>query len=162
MFHKMRRSTQAMSEEQSREALARNTAGVLSLLDENGYTYGVPMSYFLQGDTIYFHCAKMGTKLDAIRHHNKVSFTVIDQDQVIPEEYTTHYRSVIVFGTARIVTDATELDTAIRNLGRRYAPSLSEEALELAVARSSGHVTMIALDIAHISGKESKALQSQK
>lgn len=84
MFRKMRRSAQALTDTRIREVLERNTAGVLSLLDENGYTYGVPLSYLFQGSTIYFHGARVGAKLDAVRHHSKVSFTVIDQDQVIP------------------------------------------------------------------------------
>ena len=157
MFHKMRRSAQAMSDDRIREVLQRNTSGVLSLLDENGYTYGVPLSYLLRGNTIYFHGAKAGAKLDAVRHHDKVSFTVIDRDEVIPEEYTTHYRSGIVFGKARIVTDEEELGIAIRALGRRYAPNATPERLESAVA-AEPHFAMIALDMEHLSGKESKAL----
>ena len=140
-----------MSVSRIREILARSTAGVLSLLDENGYTYGVPMSYLLRGNTIYFHCATVGAKLD------KVSFTVIDQDRVIPEEYTTQYRSVIVFGTARLVTDTAELSGAIRDLAHRYAPGVVSACLEPDASGNYTDLAMIALDIDHMTGKESRS-----
>ena len=162
MFRKMRRSAQAMETSRCREVLQRNTSGVLSLLDENGYTYGVPLSYLLSENTIYFHCAKVGAKMDAVCHHDKVSFTVIDQDQVIPEEYTTRYRSVIVFGRARVLTDEIEIGTAIRALGRRFAPGQTEARLEKAVADEIANMAMIALDIEHMTGKESMALKPKK
>ena len=162
MFHKMRRSTQAMEESRCREVLQRNTSGILSLLDENGYTYGVPMSYLPVGNVIYFHCAKVGAKMDAVRHHDKGSFTVIDRDEVIPEEYTTHYRSVIAFGRARILTDEEELGMAIRAMGRRYNSRASEQRLEQAVAAEYAGLAMIALEIEHLSGKESMALKPKE
>ena len=161
MFRKMRRSAQAMENSRCREVLMRNTSGVLSLLDENGYTYGVPLSYLLHENTIYFHGAKVGAKIDAVRHHDKVSFTVIDRDEVIPEEYTTHYRSVIAFGRVRILTEEEELGMAIRAMGRRYAPQATEQRLEQAVAAEYAGLAMIALEIEHLSGKESMALKAK-
>ena len=70
----------------------RNTAGVLSLLDPNGYPYGVPLSYCRVEDRLLFHSALTGHKLDAIQHEERASFCVIDQDQVVPEQYTTYYQ----------------------------------------------------------------------
>ena len=57
--------------------------------------YTVPLSYVYDGEKIFFHCAKTGHKLDAIRRESKVSFCVVDADQVIPAEYTTYYLSLI-------------------------------------------------------------------
>lgn len=154
MFRQMRREKQQLSEEKIRKILDRNTSGVLSLLDENGYTYGVPMSYVLLNDKLYFHSAAEGAKLNAVRFHNKVSFTIIDQDEVMWDELNTKYRSVIVFGQVRIVTDQTEKDEAVRALGRRYASEMQEEELESYIAKHP-NVEMIALDIEHMTGKKS-------
>ena len=159
MFRKMRRSAQAMENSRCREVLMRNTSGVLSLLDENGYTYGVPLSYLLHENTIYFHGAKVGAKIDAVRHHDKVSFTVIDRDEVIPEEYTTHYRSVIAFGRIRILTDAAEMNNAIRALARRYSPNESAARIEQTIIEETSRMAILALEIEHLSGKESMALK---
>ena len=80
MFREMRRNKQLLTEDISREILQRNTSGVLSLMGDEGYPYGVPLSYVLAGDKIFFHCAKTGHKIDAIRSCEKASFCVIDQD----------------------------------------------------------------------------------
>ena len=115
MFRQMRRIRQALSEEENAAVLQRNTAGVLSLLDENGYTYGVPLSYALCGNTIYFHGSKKGAKMDAVGRHAQVSFTVIDQDKVLWGEFNTLYRSVIAFGRAvkKAVADLLSRDKKI-------------------------------------------------
>jgi len=161
MFKEMRRGAQALSPEDIRTVLDRGSAGVLSLLDENGYTYGVPLSYVRCGETLYFHGALKGAKIDAVRHHSQVSFTVIDHDEVIADEYTTAYRSVILFGRARIVEGADEAARAIRAIGRRYNPAAPESFLEQAVSASAGAFCIIALDIEHASGKRGKFAPSQ-
>ena len=109
MFREMRRNKQALSEEECREILARCTSGTLAVLGDGGYPYAVPLSYVFNNGHIYFHCARSGHKLDAVRACDKVSFCVIDRDEVIPEKFTTKYRSVIVFGRAREVTDPEEI-----------------------------------------------------
>ncbi|MBQ7355214.1 MAG: pyridoxamine 5'-phosphate oxidase family protein, partial [Clostridia bacterium] len=61
------------------------------------------------GGKIYFHSAVVGHKIDALRACDKVCFTVVDADEVVAEKFTTYYRSVIVFGRARILTDPADL-----------------------------------------------------
>ena len=98
MFRDLRRSRQALSPEECGEILCHGTSGVLALAGDDGYPYAVPLSYVYAGGKLYFHCAKAGHKLDAIARNPKGSFCVIHQDQVVPETYTTHYRTVIAFG----------------------------------------------------------------
>ena len=80
MFREMRRIKQLLPEDTAKEILARNTGGTLALLGDDDYPYAVPMSYVYADGKIYFHCAKEGHKIDAIRNHDKASFCVIDQD----------------------------------------------------------------------------------
>lgn len=89
MFREMRRSKQQLPREVAVEILERNTSGVLALSGDEGYPYAVPMSYVYAEGKIYFHSAKNGHKIDAIQRNEKASFCVIDQDQIIPEKYTT-------------------------------------------------------------------------
>ena len=105
MFREMRRKKQQLPQEICADILYQGTSGVLALYGDGGYPYAVPISYVYDGEKVYFHCAKYGHKLDAIKREPKASFCVIDQDQIIPEEYTTYFRSVIVFGTMRIIND---------------------------------------------------------
>ena len=102
--------------------LQQGTSGVLSLLGDNGYPYGVPLSYVYHNGKLYFHCAQAGHKLDAIRREEKCSFCVIVQDQVVPEKYTTYFRSVIAFGKVRILENIEEKQAALEALGERFNP----------------------------------------
>ena len=103
MFRPIRRAGQALSHEECIAVLKRGTSGILAVAGDGGYPYAVPLSYVYADGCLYFHCARSGHKLDAIARCPKVSFCVIDQDQVVPEKITTYYRSVIAFGTARVI-----------------------------------------------------------
>ena len=92
-----------MSLESCVEVLRKGTSGVLAVSGDDGYPYAVPLSYVYDDGRLFFHCAPSGHKLDAIAGNEKASFCVIDQDHVVPEEYTTYYRSVIAFGRARVL-----------------------------------------------------------
>ena len=162
MFREMRRSKQVMSFEDSEAVLERNTAGVLAVSGDDGYPYAVPLSYVYTDGKIYFHCAKQGHKLDAIARCEKVSFCVIDQDQVVPEEFTTYFRSVIAFGKARVLEEPAEKRAALEALGKRYSPDETPEALAKEVEGSFKQVTMVEITIDHLSGKEAKELAKQR
>ena len=106
MFREMRRKRQALPPEACRAILEGGTYGVLALAGEVGYPYAVPLSYVYDGERLYFHCARAGHKLELIRRDGRASFCVIGQDQVVPAEYTTYFRSVIAFGRISILEDA--------------------------------------------------------
>ena len=158
MFREMRRKKQALSQEECAAVLRRGTSGVLALSGDGGYPYAVPISYVYDGRELYFHCAKSGHKLDAIRRSPKASFCVIDQDRVVPEEYTTYFRSVIVFGTIRILEDEQEKRAAIEKLAAKYAPDDPPENRQRAISREWAPLCMLAMTPEHISGKEAVEL----
>ena len=158
MFREMRRKKQQLPQEEAEALLRGGSHGVLAVSGDDGYPYAVPLSYVFDGKTLYFHCAKSGHKLDAVRACGKASFCVVGQDDVVPEAFTTHYRSVIVFGRVRIVGDDAERAAAIRLLARRYAPEATEAELEAAVAREEAALCMLALEIEHLTGKEAVEL----
>ena len=122
MFREMRRKKQALSTEESLAILNRGISGVLAVTGDQGYPYAVPLSYVYDNNKIFFHCALSGHKLDAIAANNKVSFCVVGQDRVMPQEYTTYFRSVIIFGRARILEDPIEKRTALEKLAAKYSP----------------------------------------
>lgn len=158
MFRPMRRHRQQLSPEQVQEVLLRGTSGVLSLLGDDGYPYGVPLSYVFHGERLYFHCATEGHKVDAIRQEDKASFCVIDQDHVVPEKYTTFYRSVIAFGRVRILEDPEEKKAAALLLAEKYAPKDLPSHREETVAESWDSLCMLEMEIQHVTGKAAKEL----
>ena len=102
MFREMRRTDKQKTQEEAKAILKACSNGILAVHGDDGYPYGVPVSYTYDDDKIYIHCATVGHKLDAIKNDPKVSFTVVAADNVTPEKFTTIYSSVICFGKARI------------------------------------------------------------
>ena len=160
MFREMRRKRQLLSIEESISILKKMTSGVLAVAGDGGYPYAVPLSYVYCGDKIYFHSAKLGHKIDAIIKCNKVSFCVIEQDKVMPEEYTTYFRSVVVFGKAHILDDG-EKRKAIEILAEKYSPDQEEGRLQ-EIGKSFKNLCMIELAVEHMTGKEAIELVRNK
>ena len=100
MFREMRRKRQLLPPEESVAILERMTNGTLALHGDDDYPYAVPVSYVYIDGRIYFHCAMKGHKVDAIMQNDKVSFCVVERDDIKPAEFTTYFRSVIIFGKA--------------------------------------------------------------
>lgn len=158
----MRRSRQLLDEKTCVDILARNTSGVLSLTGDDGYPYGVPISYAYSDGRLYFHSAREGHKISAIKHCDKASFTVIDKDEIVPAEYTTYFRSVIAFGRVRLLDNREEIINALRILAKKYSPDESEEHLKKAIDNEISHVAVIELEIEHMTGKEAIELVRMK
>ncbi len=158
MFREMRRIRQQLTPAESIEILERNTAGVLAVSGDGGYPYAVPLSYVYAGGRLFFHCAKSGHKLDGILRNSKVSFCVVDQDQVVPAEYTTYFRSVIVFGRARILEDAGEKEDALLLLAKKYYPDDAPGNRQNVLETDGPRLYMVEITAEHITGKAAKEL----
>lgn len=152
MFREMRRGKQLLSKEDTAAVMNRCTNGVLACLGDEDYPYAVPLSYVYFNGKIYFHSAKAGHKIDAIMKNPKVSFSVIDEDTIVSEEYTTYFRSVIAFGRARIAEGDERLE-AFKALVEKYSGNQQEEAKHKKIAECTQSY-IIAIDIEHITGKE--------
>ena len=156
MFREMRRKGQQLSTEDCEAILNRGTSGVLAVSGDGDYPYAVPLSYCYDGEKIYFHCAKTGHKLDAIKRNNKVSFCVIDVDDIVPERFTTYYKSVVVFGRAHIITDSGDKRRAITALSEKYSPG--EKNTQREIEQSWERFCMLELDLEHMTGKAAREL----
>lgn len=161
MFREMRRIKQELSYENSIELLNKATSGVLAVSGDDDYPYAVPLSFVYDDSKIYFHAAKSGHKIDAINRNSKVSFCVTDMDHIVPEEYTTYFRSVIVFGKARILEQESEKRKAIEKLAEKYSPDHEEGRLQ-EIESAFKHLCMIELTIEHITGKEAIELVRER
>lgn len=159
-MREMRRFKQALTQEQCGEILERGTFGVLAAAGDEGWPYAVPLSYVWRDGRVYFHCAVTGHKIDAIRADSRVSFCVVDRDQIVPEEYTTYYRSVIVFGRARILDDPAEKRRAIEALSQKYRPGFPE-AMAAEIDGSWERFLMVELAPEQITGKQARELMEQ-
>ena len=155
MFREMRKKTQSLPRDKIEEILKRCTAGVLGVHGDDGYPYTVPMTYIYKDNKLLFHCAKEGHKLDSIEKNNKVSFSVIDKDEIIEDAFTSHYRSVTIFGKARIISDENEKQDAMESVVERFSPDFVKEGLEY-IKDQWDKACVFQIDIEHMTGKVAK------
>jgi uncharacterized protein len=152
MFRPMRRKNQVLAEAETIEILRSCTSGVLSVAGDDDYPYAVPLSYAYEDGKLFFHCAADGHKIDAINRNNKVSFCVIQADEVIQKTFTTHYKSVIVFGKARILKDEGEKRAALEGLVKKYSPDYIREG-QVEIEHDLKIVCVVEVAIEHMTGK---------
>lgn len=151
-FRAIRRQDRTWDETEARQLLERGEYGFLALCSPEGYGYGIPMSYAADGDTLYFHCAPEGHKLEAVDGNDRVSFCVVGPTRVIPGKFTTNYSSVHLFGRIERVEEPEQRLRALRLLVKKYAPGFEERA-EKYIAGSFGRTVVLRLDIEHLSAK---------
>lgn len=159
MKYEMRRAKQRLSPDESLAILEKGSSGVLALWDGEE-PYAVPLSYVYHGGKLYFHCARAGRKLEAAKVCPKASFCVVEADKVIPEKYTTAYRSVIVSGPLRILADEAEMVPALHLLAEKYNPGHARDA-EKEISAGLSHMFVLELNAEEISGKQGKELLNQ-
>ena len=152
MFREMRRKGNALSQEETIAILEKNTNGVLAVDGDDDYPYAVPLSYVYSDGKILFHGAVTGHKLDGIKNNEKVSFCVIDQDDIIPEDFNTLYRSAIAFGKARVVADDKEKQQALELVIAKYSPAFMESGKEY-IAKEWERCLVVEIKIEHLTGK---------
>ena len=151
----VRRQDRLLTEERAMELLRTAEYGILSMVSEQNQGYGIPLSFVFDGEVIYFHCATEGEKLKALALNNRVSFCVVGNTRVIPDQFTTVYESVLVKGTA--ILDLTEQEKlhALELILDKYSPS--DKAIGMKYAEKSFHRTMVVrIDIDTVSGKNKR------
>lgn len=152
MERKMRRFKQLLPDEDAMSILRNGSNGVLSLSDPDGGVYGVPVSYACDGDGhVYFHSALAGHKIDCIKADPRCSFCVVGQDRIVPDEFTSYFRSVIVKGKMSRVTDHDEIMKGLLLLCDKYSPGVDPES---EISKCLNHVAVLRLDIESMTGKE--------
>ncbi len=131
--------------------------GVAALAGGEEGPYCVPLSLVRVGDELFFHCALRGHKLDLLRSDPRVCVTFVTgtQPTYIAEEnnYTTFFRSAIVTGTAREVTDPAGKEAALRALCEKLMPDDMAD-FDKAVSRSLGVTGVWSIAIQEAVGKE--------
>lgn len=152
MFREMRRKKQLLPKEETIRILESCTAGVLGVNGDDGYPYTIPISYAFVDGKLFIHSAKEGHKIDSVKRNEKVTFCVIEKDEVIQETFTTHFRSVSAFGRARILTDDFEKRYALEKLIEKYSPDYTNESKK-EIEKSWDRVSLIEVKIEHMTGK---------
>lgn len=151
MFREMRRQDRKTDNEKAAAILSAGEYGILSTVGDNGYAYGVPLSYGYSNGSIYFHCATEGHKLDNIRYNDKVSFCVVGATEVLPGDFSTKYESVIVFGKASEVYGDEKYEAHMAIL-KKYSSEFIDKGIEY-FKTDSCKTKVIKIEIEHMTGK---------
>lgn len=153
MFRPMQRKRQQLSQEECIRILKEEPRGVLSVLGDDGYPYGMPINqYYCEADgKLYFHGGKTGHKIDALKRHPKASFCTYDKGFRKDGEWALNVRSVIVFGTAELVSDPETVVRITTKLSRKFTDD--EAYIRREIERSGAGTLLIVLTPEQITGK---------
>ena len=153
MFRGMRRFKQQIDEDSCIRILKEQPRGVLSMIGDDGYPYGIPLSHWYAEDEhkLYFHCAKTGHKIDAITACDKVSYCVMDEGYRREGEWALNINSVVIFGRMRIVEDDEKKRRILTNLGHKFTDD--EAYIQKELTNAFPRVACLELTIEHMTGK---------
>lgn len=153
MFREMIRKKQQLTQEECVGILKKEKRGVLSVMGDEGYPYGFPVNHFYNEEDgkLYFHCGKVGHKLDAIKRCDKVSICVYDEGYRNDGEWALNIRSVIVFGRAVIVTDMDRIVDISRKLSYKFTENA--DYIEDEITKYAGATLLVEITPEHMTGK---------
>ncbi|WP_018462236.1 pyridoxamine 5'-phosphate oxidase family protein [Segatella paludivivens] len=149
----VRRRDRLMDEDRAMELLKNSEYGVLSMIDENGLPYGIPLNYVWDGNSsIYIHCAPEGHKLNGLEKYPNVSFCIVGNVNLLPDKFTTEYESVLLKGVAHINLTPEERMAALLTLVDKLSSDFKELGAKYS-QKSFHRVNIIRIDFTEFSGK---------
>ncbi len=151
MARDIRRADRALPRQDALDLLGRAQYGVLSTVDADGQPYGVPLSFCVIDDALYFHSALEGHKLDNIAANRRVSFCVVGDTEVLPSEFGVRYESAVIFGPVDEVSGA-DKQRALVALVARYSADHMDEGLRY-IEKLSHRARVFRIRIEKITGK---------
>ena len=153
MFRELTRRKQQISPEACAEILKTQKRGVLSVLGDDGYPYGVPLNhYYCEEDgRLYFHGGNIGHRVDAIKNDPRVSFCVFGQDEKRDGDWAYYVKSVVVFGKAQIIENRDKTAFVSRLISSKFPAT--DEYVELEISKSGCRTLCFSIQIESMTGK---------
>jgi uncharacterized protein len=154
MFREIRKKKNEISREAAEQLLLHCRRGVLALNGVEGYPYAIPINFYFDRESrkIYFHGAKAGHKIDALRACDKVCFTVYGNETIREESWAPFMQSAVVFGRCHLMENGTEAMTRLKQFAMKYYPG--EQLADEEIARAGKAAQLFEIEIEHLSGKE--------
>lgn len=151
----MRRKDREMDKDFALYVIDKCEYAVMAMTDENSMPYCLPVTIVRENDSIYFHTAKEGRKIEILRDNPAVCMTCVGDTYRIPDKFTTEFESSVIYGTACEVTDDNEKIHALELLCRRHSPA-NMHNFDNSIERSLSRTGVWKIDIADITGKRKK------
>ena len=153
MFREIRRVKQILSQEECICLLKDERRGVLSVLGDDDYPYGMPLNHYYNEEDgkLYFHSSTKGHRPEAYRRHDKASFCVYDKGYREEGCWALNIKSVIVFGKAELIEDKDEIVRICRLLCDKFP--CPPEYVEHEIEKDAPRTLVIAINIEDMNGK---------
>lgn len=154
MFRAIRKKKNEIDAEAAKALLRSERRGVLAVNGDDGYPYAIPINYVYDGYArkIYFHGARAGHKVDALRACDKVCFTVYGNETIREEAWAPFMQSVVVFGRCHLVEAGDRAAALLKQFAMKYYPD--EQMVDDEIARAGKAAQVFEIEIEHLSGKE--------
>ena len=150
----MRRKDKEITDINEIEGIIRKAVCCRIGLVDNDEPYVVPVCFGYERNTLYFHGALEGRKVELIKKNNKICFEIDTDVEVVkaeePCDWNMKYRSVIGVGRAYILKNNEEKSYGLRLIMKQYTEgdfSFPKSALDSTL--------VVRVDISSITGKQS-------
>lgn len=154
MFRTIRKKKNEIDIAAAKELLLSSRRGVLAVNGDDGYPYAIPINYVYDKDAqkIYFHGARAGHKVDALRNCDKVCFTVYGNETIKEDLWAPFMQSVVVFGRCHFVEAGAEATALLKQFAMKYYPD--EQMVDEEIVRTGKSAQVFEIEIEYFSGKE--------
>ncbi len=129
-------------------------SGVITTVNSDNSPYAVPVNYVYHNSKVYIHSALQGKKIENIKRNPRVCFVAYVMDSIIPakrvDNFSTKYRSVIIFGEARLINNREDKIIPLNALIAKYAKGMSFEPMTVKCIDAT---TIIEIEICEMTGK---------
>lgn len=120
----MRRKDREITDKREMEALLAEAQVCRMAMTDGDEPYMVPLCFWYEDNTIWFHSAREGRKIELIKKNPRVCVEADISGGPIPNEkpcsWEFRYKSVICTGTAQIEEDQDTKRRVLNALMRRY------------------------------------------
>ena len=154
MFRELTRKNKQLPVQDCIGVLKTQTRGVLSVIGDDGYPYGMPMNHWYddRDGCLYFHTGNEGGhRLDSLQKCDKVSFCVYDEGYCKKGDWARNVQSVIVFGRIRVVDDPSLIVDIATRLSHKFTQD--EVYIQKEIEQHAHRTLLLRLTPEHICGK---------
>lgn len=152
----MRRKDRAVDLKEDIERIIEKAEVLRIAFSTNQQPYIVPVNFGYHENAFYFHCAKVGKKLDLIKTNPKVAFELEGHVELIkgdvPCKFTMAYESVLGSGTASIIDNNQEKIAGLNYIMKQYSDQIVLKYNKDLVER----IVIVKIDVNEMTGKKSK------
>jgi len=155
-YHMRRQELEIKSKKTMREIIAGQECMTIAMCKgKEPYLVTVTYSYDARNQSLYFHCAPVGKKIDYLKANPIVWGQVLEDLGYVTGECEHSYRTVMFRGKAEFTTDIEEKRRALGLMIDKLEERPSEARKRLLTQSSLEKVSIVRVKVLELSGKES-------